>query len=115
MGRDVAPTPHVTFERSKVTKTLSEGFRSPQTLANGSCRELFKYKLLSTDFYVGARSEVSGATIKSTVGENYHTKCSLKHNVDLNFCSLPLGAIYSFSDLVRMKKYFHLGLWQKNL
>ena len=53
LGRDAAPSPHVTFERTKVTKTLSEGFRSPQTPANGSCRELFKYKLLSTDFYVG--------------------------------------------------------------
>ena len=66
LGRDVAPNPHVTFERSKVTKTLSEGFRSPQTPANVSCRELFKYKLLSTDFYVGARSEVSWTTFELT-------------------------------------------------
>ena len=32
----------------------------------GSCRELFKYKLLSTDFYVGARSEVGWATFELT-------------------------------------------------
>ena len=44
LGRDAAPSPHVTFERSKVTKTLSEGFRSPQTPANGSCGKLFIYK-----------------------------------------------------------------------
>ena len=59
-------TLHVTFERTKVTKTLTEGFRSPQTPANVSCRELFKYKLLSTDFYVGARSEVSWTTFELT-------------------------------------------------
>ena len=30
LGRDAVPNPHVTFERTKVTKTLSEGFRSPR-------------------------------------------------------------------------------------
>ena len=80
MGLDAAPNPHVTFERTKVTKTLTEGFRSPQTPANVSCRELFKYKLLSTDFYVGARSEVSWTTFELTAEKKLSNYVPLKYN-----------------------------------
>ena len=42
-----------------------------------SCRELFKYKLLSTDFYVGARSEVGWGTSELTFGNNLSNIVSL--------------------------------------
>ena len=73
------------------------------------------YKLLSTDFYVVTGSEMSWTTTELIFENNLSNIVPLKNNVNLNFCSLPLGAKYSFSDLVRMKKYFHPGLWQKNL
>ena len=64
------------------------------------------YKLLSTDFYVVTGSEMSWTTTELIFENNLSNIVPLKHNVNLNFCSLPLGAKYSFSDLVRMKNIF---------
>ena len=47
-------------------KSRPEGFRSPQTPTNVSCRGLFIYKRWSIDFYFGTRSEVGGATFELT-------------------------------------------------
>ena len=64
------------------------------------------YKLLSTDFYVVTGSEMSWTTTELIFENNLSNIVPLKHNVNLNFCSLPLGAKYSFSDLVRDEKIF---------
>ena len=64
------------------------------------------YKLLSTDFYVVTGSEMSWTITELIFENNLSNIVPLKHNVNLNFCSLPLGAKYSFSDLVRMKNIF---------
>ena len=57
---------------------------------------------------------MSGTTLELTM-EKIIKQYAIETQCELKVWSLPLGAIYGFSDLVRMKKYFHLGLWQKNL